>query len=136
MIQIDEELIEKIRTHAVQAYPDECCGALMGKVDKGGRIVRGVLPLENRAGQVRRRYLITAEEYRLLDRLACNKEQEILGFYHSHPDQPSRPSDYDREHALPWYAYFIVSVVDELPGEVTCWKLSDDRSRFRTENYG
>lgn len=57
----------------------------------------------------------------------------ILGYYHSHPDHPARPSNYDREHAWPFYSYVIMSVGQGIPNDLTSWVLADDRSVFNPE---
>ena len=58
---------------------------------------------------------------------------EVIGWYHSLPDHPARPSDYDRDHAWPWYSYIIVSVHTGVPQDMTSWRLRDDRSEFLEE---
>jgi proteasome lid subunit RPN8/RPN11 len=58
---------------------------------------------------------------------------EVLGFYHSHPDHPARPSDYDREYALPFYSYVIVAVERGKAAELTSWELAADRGQFNVE---
>ncbi len=128
--------IEQIKQHGVRAYPKECCGALLGVVaDDGGKVVRGLLSLDNRreGEAARRRFLVTADDYRFAENTAREKGWDILGFYHSHPDHPARPSDYDREHALPWCSYIIVSVEQREPKELTNWILAEDRSEFLAE---
>ena len=126
-----------IRAHGREAYPHECCGALLGS--EGGDGVRAVVALheaDNRreAGAAPRRFLITAEDYRTIERAARERSLDVLGFYHSHPDHPARPSDYDREHAFPWYSYVIVAVLDGVAGETTSWILDDDRVSFQEES--
>ena len=135
-LTVGAEQLEEIRRHAARAYPNECCGALLGVVD-GDRekLAREPLPLDNRreGTAARTRFLVTADDYRFAERTARAKGLDILGFYHSHPDHPARPSDYDREHALPWYSYIIVSVQAGTPQELTNWTLAEDRSRFLPE---
>jgi len=119
-----------IREHARQAYPDECCGALMGS--RG--IASAVLPLPNVTKDgPRRRFLVQASDYRAAEARAQELRAELVGFYHSHPDHPARPSRYDLEHAWPVFAYVIVSVRQGEPMEMTCWRLKDDRSAFEQE---
>jgi proteasome lid subunit RPN8/RPN11 len=132
MIRIDDRLLERIREHGALAYPYECCGALLGRAVETNRDVVDLLSLDNRRdGQAaRRRFLVTAEDHLRIERVARERELEIVGFYHSHPDHPARPSDFDREHALPWYSYVILQVTDGVPGEIACWRLADDRSHF------
>jgi proteasome lid subunit RPN8/RPN11 len=80
-----------------------------------------------------RRYLISPDAMFRLDREARAAGLQILGFYHSHPDHPAQPSEYDREWAWPWYSYIIISVLKGVPGVMTCWTLKDDRMAFEIE---
>ena len=133
---ISDTLLDTIRRHGARTYPHECCGALLGRAEgNGSKRVLDLLPLDNRreGEAARTRFLISAEDYRLAEKTACERKMKILGFYHSHPDHPARPSEFDREHALPWYSYVVVRVAQGQPQETTSWVLSDDRSRFEPE---
>jgi proteasome lid subunit RPN8/RPN11 len=134
-LRMTTTLADAIRRHAEQAYPDECCGALLGRDGARAREVTATLPVPNRreGSAARRRFLITAAEYRALEREARVRALDIVGFYHSHPDHPPRPSAYDQEHALPWYSYLIVSVREGRGEEMTSWVLRDDRGGFTEE---
>ncbi|MEE9270348.1 MAG: M67 family metallopeptidase [Candidatus Krumholzibacteria bacterium] len=135
MISIHEKLLKELRCHARQEYPRECCGALIGKRGVSTREVLAVVPLDNqrRGTAALRRFLVSAGDYRRLEKHAAERKLDVLGFYHSHPDHRASPSAFDREHALPWYAYVIVGVDNGNAGEITCWTLSEDRSRFVPE---
>lgn len=136
-LEIRDQLMEEIRRHGARTYPNECCGALLGVPDSDGRkVVRSLLPLDNRRedGAARTRFLVTADDFRAAEKTARAQGWEIVGFYHSHPDHPARPSEYDREHALPWYSYIIVRVAQGKPEEATSWTLVEDRSRFLPES--
>ncbi len=136
MLEIANSLIDEIRQHGTRSYPNECCGALLGVAsDDGAKQARALLPLDNRrqGDAARTRFLVTADDFRWAEKEARGQGFDILGFYHSHPDHPARPSDFDREHALPWYSYIIVAVAHGEPQEATCWVLTDDRSRFLPE---
>jgi proteasome lid subunit RPN8/RPN11 len=139
-LRISRELAGQISRHAAEDYPRECCGALLGReaADESGaaasREVLRVLPLANRSeDSPRHRFLLAAEDVREVERLAREAQCELLGWYHSHPDSPARPSEFDREHAWPWYSYVIVGVAKGAPGEMTSWRLADDRSAFLPE---
>src|SRR5689334_18995272 len=106
-VWISAELVEKIGEHGVKTYPHECCGALLGR--------------ENRAA------------VREAEKAANAQGLEVIGWYHSPPDHPARPSEYDREHAWPWYSYVIVSVRAGVAQEMTSWRLKNDRSEFEEE---
>ena len=138
-----------IRAHGVETYPHECCGALVGRDGHVSAVV--ALPNTTEEGP-RRRFLVRPSDYREAERRATELGAELLGFYHSHPDHPARPSQYDLDHAWPTFAYIIVAVAGPaLPrqsadlsrhsaagataegataGEMTVWFLKDDRSNF------
>jgi proteasome lid subunit RPN8/RPN11 len=116
-----------IREHGEATYPHECCGALVGR---DGRVT-GTVALPNTTEEgPRRRFLVRPSDYREAERRASELGAELLGFYHSHPDHPARPSQYDLDHAWPTFAYIIVSVAGAKAGTMTVWFLKDDRSRF------
>lgn len=127
---IDEAVNTHIRAHAGETYPNECCGALIGS---GERVSDGFsLPNLTEEGP-RRRFLVTPEDYRAAEKRATDAGQELLGFYHSHPDHPARPSQYDLDHAWPYFAYVIVAVEKGDPKAMTSWRLREDRSVFDEE---
>jgi proteasome lid subunit RPN8/RPN11 len=118
---------QAIRRHGQDTYPHECCGALVGA---GDRVV-DIVPLPNTTEEgPRRRFLVRASDYRLAERRAGEIGGELLGFYHSHPDHPARPSQYDLDHAWPTFAYIIVAVANGAAADMTVWYLKDDRSSF------
>ena len=116
-----------IRIHGQQTYPHECCGALVGR----DGFVTAVVALPNTTDEgPRRRFMVRPLDYQLAERRATELGGELLGFYHSHPDHPARPSQYDLDHAWPTFAYIIVAVADGAATEMTVWYLLEDRSRF------
>ncbi|HEV2387150.1 MAG TPA: M67 family metallopeptidase [Candidatus Acidoferrales bacterium] len=134
MLRFGEELLERIRAHAVQSYPYECCGALLGADESGGRQIRDLVPLDNqRHDSARNRFLVNPGDVRRVEAAARERGLEVVGWYHSHPDAPERPSDFDREHAWPWYSYVIVSVEAAEPRRMAAWRLAEDRARFEPE---
>ena len=138
-VTITTELVGKIRAHGAETYPDECCGALLGREEliDGRKIVReilGLFPLVNRRDDSpRNRFSVTSEDVRAAEKAAGGQEMEVVGWYHSHPDHPARPSEFDREHAWPWYSYIIVSVANGKSEEMTSWRLNNDREEFSSE---
>jgi proteasome lid subunit RPN8/RPN11 len=133
---------EEIRRHGARGYPHEVCGALLGRQvaaegdgDAALREVTALLPLENRRDDSpRNRFSVAPEDVLRAERAAAASSLEVLGWYHSHPDHPARPSEFDREHAWPWYSYVILSVAQREPGEMTSWRLADDRSGYAAES--
>lgn len=134
-LRIPEDLVRRIHGHGAETYPHECCGALLGRDAGGSREVLDLLPLENRRhDSPRNRFQVTPDDVRLAENTARAKQLELLGWYHSHPDAPARPSEFDREHAWPWYSYIIVSVVSREPRDTKSWRLRDDRSAYDSES--
>jgi proteasome lid subunit RPN8/RPN11 len=122
--------VDAIRAHGRETYPDECCGALIGR--DGTVLATLALPNTTEEGP-RRRFLVRPGDYRAAEARARDAGQELLGFYHSHPDHPARPSQYDLDHAWPFFSYVIVSVVDGEPADLRSWRLREDRSLFDEE---
>ena len=136
VLKLSEDLAGRIRAHGVETYPYECCGAILGRDGEGdgAREVRDLMPLANRRDDSpRNRFEVTAEDVRLAEKTARGQKLELIGWYHSHPDAPARPSEYDREHAWPWYSYIIVSVQSGQPRDMNSWRLRDDRSDYDSE---
>src|SRR5512137_1042930 len=115
---MNRNLAERIRRHGAETFPHECCGALLGRdaavVEKtdlqtgelleAPREVLGLFPLVNRRDDSpRNRFALTADDVRDAEKAAQQQGLEVVGWYHSHPDHPARPSQFDREHAWPWY---------------------------------
>jgi proteasome lid subunit RPN8/RPN11 len=124
-----------IREHGRDVYPEECCGALLGNHEGEAVRVLEARPVENaRRDSRERRFRIEPEQYRRLEALARERYHELLGFYHSHPDHPAVPSEYDREHALPFFHYVVLAVPSGEPGEMASFVLSEDRGTFSRED--
>jgi proteasome lid subunit RPN8/RPN11 len=138
-LKISSELADKIRAHGAQTYPHECCGALLGRDTEVAdqrvyREIHGLHPLVNRRDDSpNNRFSVTSQDVLDAEKAARQQGLEVVGWYHSHPDHPARPSQFDRDHAWPWYSYIIVSVANRIPEEMTSWRLSDDRTEFELE---
>jgi proteasome lid subunit RPN8/RPN11 len=118
---------DAIRRHGTETYPNECCGALVGR---DGDVHHAVaLPNTTEEGP-RRRFLVRPADYKQAESAAQRLGGDLLGFYHSHPDAPARPSQYDLDHAWPTFWYVIVAVEQGTPAAMTVWQLRDDRSQF------
>ena len=145
---MSHDVAERIRRHGAETFPHECCGALLGRdsvaaekasardetPSKETREVLELFPLVNRRDDSpRNRFAVTADDVRDAEKAASQHGLEVIGWYHSHPDHPARPSDFDREHAWPWYSYVIVSVMAGKPADMTSWRLNDARLNYSPE---
>ena len=121
--------------HAEQTYPNECCGALLGKMTGEIKVISEIIPIEN-AGELDKQahwFVIEPDDVMRAERTAMKKGLDVLGFYHSHPEHTSEPSKSDRENAMPVWSYPIVSVKSGKSVEVRSWLLADDRESFFEE---
>jgi proteasome lid subunit RPN8/RPN11 len=120
-----------IRAHGRETFPHECCGAMLGR----DGVVQHAHALPNTTEEgPRRRFLVRPDDYRVAEKQARDAGLELLGFYHSHPDHPARPSQYDLDHAWPSFSYVIVSVMSGEDQLLTSWRLKADRSAFDEES--
>jgi proteasome lid subunit RPN8/RPN11 len=136
MIRLSAGLQEAIRAEGEKAYPQECCGIMLGAIaEDGGRLIETIIPINNawEREEQYHRFKIEPEDLMRAEKAAKAQNKEVLGFYHSHPNHPARPSEYDRNNAFPFYSYVIVSVIKTKPGEMTSWRLSEDRKEFLEE---
>ena len=134
VIALTHTALHKIKVHAMEAYPEECCGILLGVEADAGKQVYDVVRIGNAKEENRnRRFLITPEEYKRAEENAAAEGLGVMGFYHSHPDHPARPSQFDLDHAWPWCSYVIAAVEQRIPAAVKSWVLKEDRSGFDEE---
>lgn len=136
MIVLNPQQLIQIRRHGEQDYPYECCGLLIGRFTEDNRkIVAETYPISNAREESakRNRFLIQPEELVRGERYARERRLDVIGFYHSHPDHPAVPSQYDLDYAWPTYSYIIISVQQGKAGDLLSWELEADRSRFNSE---
>jgi len=136
MISLSEQLIGQIEAHGERDYPHECGGMLIGHFDdeKGKRVVE-LLPMENASEESTRhnRVLILPKDVLRAERYARSKKLDVVGYYHSHPDDKAVPSQFDLDHALPVWSYVIVSVLQGKAVDVRSWEMENDRSKFNEQ---
>ncbi len=133
---ITRTLLQEMQQHVKGTYPYEGGGFLIGRTDEQGhKIATEIRPFANQRAiaDQHNRILITDEMYQAGEEYADGKDLLLIGFFHSHPDHPARPSEFDREHALPWWSYVIVSVQQGHAADVLSWELRADRSAFDEE---
>jgi proteasome lid subunit RPN8/RPN11 len=134
-VELEEALLKRIQAHGEAAYPDEGAGVLLGLPADDLRRVSEILPLVNeREAEARHnRYLITPQQLYQAELTAETMGFMVLGIFHSHPDHPAIPSDFDREWAMPWFSYIITSIIVGAADRSRSWRLSDDRDQFYEE---
>lgn len=135
-IKVRQRHLESIRRHGESTFPDECCGLLLGRLVDGEKIIEATYLVANakEEGSKHNRFLIPPQAVLKGERYAREKKLEVLGFYHSHPNAEARPSQFDLDHAWPFYSYLIVSVKNRKAQEINSWKMAADRSRFDVES--
>lgn len=122
----------RIHKQLQATYPNEGGGFLIGRVDDGTVHIEDVIPVENTyaADEQYHRYAMTPQDWAALEDTAEQRGLALVGYFHSHPDAPAVPSDFDRDHALPNFTYIIVSVAGGDPADTRAWQLRQDRSKF------
>ena len=134
-LQIPEGILKKIHTQGERAYPEEGAGLLLGEVSPDNKCVLEVMTLPNVREETARgnRYLISPEDYIAGEQQAASQGLDVLGVFHSHPDHPNRPSEFDRQWAWPSFSYLITSVASGEALDSRSWRLTEDRSSFVEE---
>lgn len=139
---LPESLARQIEREGAFGYPNEICGMLIGRdircaegIDPTRRIVDRLEPGRNvfEAGEQYHRFSIDPLDQLKAERAAERQGQMVLGYYHSHPDHPARPSEYDREHAWPFYSYVIVAIAKGRAADMTSWVLNDENKQFEQQ---
>jgi proteasome lid subunit RPN8/RPN11 len=142
---LSSSLYRRIEQEGVRAYPNECCGVMIGRDEPPSdwrvrrsqvrRVVEQLQPLTNSFEEAEQfhRFRLDPREYMEVEKSAGAGGKLVLGFYHSHPDHPARPSEYDRQHAWPFYSYVIVSIQKRQPADMTSWVLDEQTQQFEKE---
>ncbi len=133
-IHIPPEFLAQIHESGEAAYPEEGVGFLLGRGDEA-REVMGILPIVNsrEEGSRQKRYIIAPDEYENAETTAERLGLSLIGVFHSHPDHPNQPSEYDRDWAQPTFSYVITTIQSGKAGESRSWRLNEDRSSFVEE---
>jgi proteasome lid subunit RPN8/RPN11 len=136
MITVEKQAETVMNDDAVAAFPDECCGFMFGHEDAAGnRVVTAALPINNAAVENRkRRFVISPRDYMKGENYAADRNLQLLGVYHSHPNHPAIPSEHDRVAAQPWFSYVIISVEQDGVKYARSWMLNE-QSQFDEEEY-
>lgn len=132
-LTLPPDIMRAIQAHATRAYPLEAAGLLIGHDKPAARLVVEAAPLENSFDPQEQghRYSIDPRAMIEMERQADEAGLTIVGVYHSHPDHPALPSEFDRRNAWPWLVYIITSINAGAAGESRAWLLDDDRREFK-----
>jgi proteasome lid subunit RPN8/RPN11 len=135
-LRLPSALLRSIHAHGETAYPNEGCGLILGRAQGADTQVVDLLPIRNgrEPEAAHNRYLITPQDMLKGEQVAEERGLDVIGIFHSHPDHPAAPSEFDREHALPWYSYIITSIDQGRATASRSWLLADDRSAFAEES--
>jgi proteasome lid subunit RPN8/RPN11 len=138
-LHLSESFARQIEAEGCAAYPNECCGIMYGRDVREGDVVRRVVerlePVNNAFEEEEQyhRFSISPQQLMKAEKDAAAEGRLVLGFYHSHPDHPARPSEYDRQHAWPFYSYVIVAIANRQAVDMTCWVLDEQTETFRRQ---
>lgn len=135
ILQISRGVLQQLRDQGVSSYPEEGAGLILGTVSGEVRTAHVLVPMENRypPGGRRTRYRIDPKDMLTGERTATDLGFDVIGIFHSHPDHPPKPSEFDKTWALPWFSYVITSIHNGEPGEIRSWRLSEDREQLNEE---
>ncbi len=131
-IIISAENLRTIEAHGESTFPNEGAGFLFGTIEDGAVRVEQVLPISNKRESEAQynRYELSPQDFVRAELEAGRLGLSLVGVFHSHPDHPARPSEFDREHALPNFAYLIISVMQGKAEVTYAWRLRADRAAF------
>jgi proteasome lid subunit RPN8/RPN11 len=134
-LQINRPTLDALLAHLENAYPEEGAGFLLGRTENGARRVYALVEVANAREDTARhnRFLITPQDTIRAEEEADRMGLELLGVFHSHPDCPNVPSEFDRQWALPWFSYTITRVDGGAAVSTRSWRLSDDRETYHEE---
>lgn len=133
VLHIPKAVYDEIIRHAEEAYPHECCGVLIGSALKDKRVFSVERAANINTERAKDRYIIDPKQIFAIDRQCRTQGLDIMGFYHSHPDHPDRPSEFDREWGQATYSYVIISVKSGKAASVKCWMFEDENEPFKEE---
>jgi len=111
MIRIESDPWAAMVAHAREIYPNECCGAMLGSTLDDGKVVREAIRLQNAfEGPQAARYELRPEDLLAADKAARDRNLELIGIYHSHPDCDAYFSQTDLKNSCPWYSFVVISI--------------------------
>ena len=134
MISIESAPLAQMKSHALNIFPDECCGFLFGiEQTDGNRIISKIKEVNNsKPGDKRSRFEIAGKDYMQAEKFAAENDLLLLGIYHSHPNHPAIPSEHDRVAAQPYFSYVIFPYMQRMIDHIRSWRLNE-ASQFEEE---
>ncbi|MEE9216071.1 MAG: M67 family metallopeptidase [Anaerolineales bacterium] len=134
-LTIPIQIMDEIHVHGEKLYPEEGAGLILGSNEGEDREARRVLPMPNyfETNERGHRYKLDPQEILQAEELAEQLGLEVIGVFHSHPDHPPAPSQYDLEWAVPWFVYLITNVDRGVASESRVWRMMEDHSRMVEE---
>ena len=135
-LRLPSAMVDEMVAQAFDELPNECCGIMYGRDTVEGRVVDRLEAVPNVFDETERyhRFSISPKQLMEAEKKAGDEDRLVLGFYHSHPDHPARPSEYDRQHAWPFYSYVIVSIAKREPVDMTSWLLDEKTQTFSRQD--
>ena len=133
LVRMTGTIEKQLREHCQEQYPNEACGALFGSGDGSStawRIAEIQAAPNTHGDDQKRRYLIPPDFQLKAEKHAQKTNQEVIGYYHSHPDHPAQPSEYDRAHAWFGYLYLICSVQQGRSTDLNAFALEEQGGAF------
>jgi proteasome lid subunit RPN8/RPN11 len=137
VLLLSKAIVEQIEREGANAYPNECCGILIGREADGKRLVDRLVPMKNVFDKAEQYHRFSIDPMALAraEEEAAREGNAVIGFYHSHPDHPAHPSEYDRTHVPPWefYSHVIVAIHARKPVDMTCWQIDEATEQFKQQ---
>lgn len=133
ILKINQEANNVMQQHAIEIFPDECCGFLYGSENENRIIELAVPVINSKDGDKKRRFEISPLDYMKAEQYALQNNISLLGVYHSHPQHPAIASEHDLKQAMPYFSYVILSVIDKKIDDIKSWKLNEENTQFLEE---
>jgi proteasome lid subunit RPN8/RPN11 len=124
MVYLYQSILTPLKA-AVEQDADECCGFLLGTDMGENRIISMIMHVENEAMDRRRTFRISPQNYLAAENFATWNNLQLIGIYHSHPNSPAIPSEFDRIAAQPYFSYVILSVMNQKVEAIRSWNLNN-----------
>jgi proteasome lid subunit RPN8/RPN11 len=128
-VRLARDAHEAILREAARSYPFEGCGALLGRAE--GEVSETFALPNLEAETPRTRFTVSPRDYLAVEESADARGLRLLGFWHSHPDHPARPSGTDRAYAWAGLLTLVIAVERGEPGEITAWDVAGPEQPFR-----